>query len=116
MGDYLPVVVRKLDVGDVGGVAHLLGNWGAVFGQRREPEELDLKDREKERGKTTKRPFIMIARRSQSCSASSIRCVVSKTEAMLIFLTMRLRLRRETGSTPLVGSSRKRTFGQSIRA
>ena len=51
MGDYLPVVVRKLDVGDVGGVAHLLGNWGAVFGQRREPEELDLKDREKERGK-----------------------------------------------------------------
>lgn len=35
---------------------------------------------------------------------------------MFIFLTTRLRERRDTGSTPLVGSSKKRTLGQCMRA
>lgn len=58
----------------------------------------------------------MIAILSQSYSASSILCVVSKTEAYFIFLIMRLSERRETGSTPHVGSSRKRTLGLCMRA
>lgn len=66
--------------------------------------------------KTTKRPLTMIAILSHSYSASSILCVVSNTEAIFIFLIMRLRERRETGSTPVVGSSKNRIRGLSMIA
>ena len=54
----------------------------------------------------------MIAMLSHSCSASSILCVVSKMLEFWSRLIIVNRLRRETGSTPVVGSSRNSILGE----
>lgn len=57
----------------------------------------------------------MIAMLSQSCSASSILCVVIRMLESLSCLIILNRLRRETGSTPVVGSSRNSIYGDTRR-
>jgi hypothetical protein len=59
----------------------------------------------------TKRPLIMIAILSQRASASSMRWVVSIIDEFLRCFSILKRLRREIGSTPVVGSSRNSTAG-----
>ena len=63
-------------------------------------------------------PSSMIARRSQSSSASSRYWVVRKivVPVSLIRRTSSQTVRREAGSRPVVGSSRKRTSGLWTRA
>lgn len=54
----------------------------------------------------------MIAILSQSCSASSILCVDNNTDEFLSCFTILSKDLLETGSTPVVGSSRNSTSGQ----
>ena len=63
----------------------------------------------------TKRPLIMIAILSQRTSASSMRCVVSIIEECFRCFNILNRLRREIGSTPVVGSSKNSTAGLAKR-
>jgi hypothetical protein len=56
--------------------------------------------------------LIIIAILSQSCSASSILCVVSRILDSFNCLTILNKLRRETGSTPVVGSSKNSIYGE----
>lgn len=60
---------------------------------------------------TTNLPLIMMTILSQRDSASSILCVVRINELPSRFLSILKRLLLETGSTPVVGSSRNSHFG-----
>ena len=61
----------------------------------------------------TSSPLSMIASRSQSSSASSRYCVVRKmvVPVELMLRTSSQTVSRDAGSSPVVGSSRKSTFG-----
>lgn len=67
--------------------------------------------------KQTSSPFTMMPMRPQSASHSSMLCVVRIADLPCIVAEMRLqRNRRDSGSTPVVGSSRNTMRGSPIRA